>query len=1208
MKCPECQIENPEDANFCNKCGIKLTSETSVLTALNEKIDKIQRYLPQGLTEKILDQKDRIEGERKQVTVLFCDLVGYTSMSAKLGPEETYSIMDKVLEILIHKVHDYGGTVNQLLGDGLYALFGVPIAIEDASSRAVRAGIDIHHDISEFSGKITEEKDTPPLRMRIGINSGPVVVGTVGNSLRVDFAAVGDTVNLASRMEGLAEPGTIIVTEETHKRAKLYFNFEDLGKKTVKGKDKPISVFKVLSEKEKIHQRQTSERIIKSEMVGRESEIDKLELAVVRAKNGEGSIVNIIGEAGIGKSRLIAELKSNDVVKRTVIREGRALSMGRNLSFYPIIEILKGFADIGEDDSANEQLRKLESAIKNIHPELVDELFPFIATLMGMKLEGKHAERVKGIEGETLNKLIFKNLRELIIKSTEISPLIFIVDDLHWADTSTLDLLISLFKLARDFRVVFINIFRPHYVDTGEYLLQSVREEFADFHTEIFLHRLEMGQSDQLIGNLINIKGLPTDIRELIKKRSEGNPFFIEEIIRSLIDEGAVEVKDGEFAITGRIESVTIPHTIQELIMSRIDRLDEKTRSLIKIASVIGRNFFHKILTEVADSVEDINKKITYLKEIQLIRQKEEKEEVEYLFKHALAQEATYESILLQKRKELHLAVAESIERIFTERLHEFYGMLAFHYSQGEDLNKVEEYMLKAGEEAMKISASSEAVNYLRNALELYTGKYGDRVDPQKIARMELKIAQAYINRGLYVEAVEYSDRALMNMGVKEPKGKIALAVRLLINLFVITKNIFFPSKKAKKIPTDLDIQMFGISFEKVKALMPVNLWQAYITMVKDLRALLQFDVSKSQVMFDHLTHLGVMSILTTSCFITRKSFDFVKNCLPENNNHISLYYYKMIELNASNYLGIGSMQKNYDQNIPDEVLKIGDAYTASAYLLFWGHSFIARGDFATSGKICNKLETFSAELDDAHAEADYYEISSLLLIKQNKLKEALPYANAGIRLMEKVAQEGRKASFLGLRLQIETLSNDLSASDNTIAEALKLIEKCNFLAIVPIWFSYFQVGALLYYLRKLQNAMNSTNQSDISLYKKAFLFKTTNWSCRLSTKTNLMMDMTMNVEVFRLTGCYYWLLGKQKKALNWFAKSIKQGEWQETRPDLARTYFEVGKRLSDSESETKQLNGITAEDYLEKARVLFEEMDLNQDLEQLGEVKAAIN
>ena len=505
MKCPNCQFDIPDGSNFCNKCGSSLTSATSVLTALNEKIDKIQRYLPQGLTEKILDQKDKIEGERKQVTVLFCDLVGFTSMSEKLGPEDTYSIMDQVLEILIHKVHDYGGTVNQLLGDGLYALFGAPIAIEDASSRAIRSALDMLKGITEFRNKTIKEKNIPPLEMRIGINSGPVVVGTIGNSLRVEFKAVGDTVNLASRMEGLAEPGTVYLTEETYKQARLYFNFEALGEKTIKGKEKPVSVYKVISEKEKVHHRLTSDRIIQSEMVGRESEIDKLAIQVLKAKSGEGSIINIIGEAGIGKSRLIAELKIHDVVKNTTILEGRALSMGRNLSFYPIIEILKGFAGIGDGDSATEQLYKLEKAVKNIHPDHADEIIPFVASLMGIQLTGKYAERVKNIEGEALEKLIYKNLRDFVLKSAEVSPLILILEDLHWADTSSIDLITSLCRLVKNNRILIINIFRPYYEETSEKLKKAVVEEYLGFHTEINLHRLDKLQSDQLINNLLRI-------------------------------------------------------------------------------------------------------------------------------------------------------------------------------------------------------------------------------------------------------------------------------------------------------------------------------------------------------------------------------------------------------------------------------------------------------------------------------------------------------------------------------------------------------------------------------------------------------------------------------------------------------------------------------------------------------------------------------
>jgi class 3 adenylate cyclase len=509
MKCHRCGFETPAEMHFCGKCGCELTAFSELPSQahpLEEKLARIQRYLPEGLAKKILAQKDRIEGERRQVTIMFCDMKGFTPLTHELGPEETFMLMERVFEIVIPKVHQYEGTVNEIRGDGILALFGAPIALEDAPQRAIRSALAIHQEMIWFNKNLRANSKVPPIFFRIGINTGPVVVGTVGNNLQVQFTAVGDTINMAARVEGLAEPGTIYVTEETFRLTQGLFQFQALGKKVVKGQEGPVSVYRVLSAKEDINRpRLGSERMIYSEMVGREEELNKLELQVMKTINGQGSVINIIGEAGIGKSRLVAELKKREVVQRVSLLEGRAISIGRNLSYYPIIDLLKQWARIRADDGEAAALGKLEAAVRSLFPEDVGEVLPFVATLMGMKLWGRYAERVKGLEGEALEKLILKSLRDLLIRAAERTPLIIIMEDLHWADASSLQLLEPLFRLADTHGILFINLFRPGFQETGERILKTLKERLPVYHLEIFLKHLDEDMSEKLIGNMLTI-------------------------------------------------------------------------------------------------------------------------------------------------------------------------------------------------------------------------------------------------------------------------------------------------------------------------------------------------------------------------------------------------------------------------------------------------------------------------------------------------------------------------------------------------------------------------------------------------------------------------------------------------------------------------------------------------------------------------------
>jgi class 3 adenylate cyclase len=370
IACPECNVSNRVGSKFCDECGHKLTTKPAPPPkelSFDEKLAKIQKYLPKGLTEKILSQKDRIEGERKQVTVLFCDMVGFTTLSERIGPDDAYGIMDKVYEILIHKVHDYEGTVNEMTGDGVMALFGAPIAMEDAPQRAIRSALAIHQEVAKFNDRMKEENiESPRLRMRIGIHSGPVVVGTLGNDLRVEFKAVGDTVNTASRMEELAEPGTIYVSEEIFQMAEGLFQFEALGKKEVKGKETPVKIYRVLGPSSRRTRFDVSAERGLTPFIGRERELELLIDGFERAKDGRGQALSIMGEAGLGKSRLLYEFRKSVANEDLTFLEGKCLSYSRNIAYHPVIDVLKSNFFIAESDIDTEITEKVKDDLKSL--------------------------------------------------------------------------------------------------------------------------------------------------------------------------------------------------------------------------------------------------------------------------------------------------------------------------------------------------------------------------------------------------------------------------------------------------------------------------------------------------------------------------------------------------------------------------------------------------------------------------------------------------------------------------------------------------------------------------------------------------------------------------------------------------------------------------------------------------------------------------
>lgn len=1198
MKCPKCQFKNSDSMLFCEKCGHELSISSELPTNyLNfaEKLKNIQRYLPEGLTEKILSQKDKIEGERKQVTIMFCDMKGSTPLTERLGPEEAFSLMDQVYEILISKVHQYEGTVNELRGDGILALFGAPIALEDSPYQAIRASIAIHREIARFNEKKKTHSKNFPILLRIGINTGTVVVGSLGNDLRVQFTAAGDTVNVAARIEGLAEPGTTYVAEKTFRLTKGLFRFEDMGRRAVKGKAEEIPVYKVLSAKEDLHRpRLGPERIIYSEMVGREKELNRLKLQVMKAINSEGSVVNIIGEPGIGKSRLVAELKKSDVMKRVTILEGRAISIGRNLSFHPIIDFLKQWAGIREDDGEAAALGKLETAVRSIFLEDVYEALPFMATLMGMNLSGRYAERVKGIEGEALEKLIQKNVRDLLIRISESTPLVIVVEDLHWADKSTLDLMESLFHLVETRRIIFVNLFRPGYKETGDRIVEKVRESLPVFYVEIVLEPLDERMSEALIDNMLNISGLNHTFIGEIVNRSGGNPYFIEEVMQSFIDEGVVVLKHGTFEVTEKIRTMTIPHTINDVVMSRIDRLEHETRNLLRLASVIGTNFFYRIIADVATTIEDIDSRLSYLEEIQIIRERRRIGEQEYLFKHALTQEAAYDSILLKKRKDLHIRVAHSIEKVFNHRLPEFYGMLAYHYSKGESPDKAEEYLIKAGEEALKSSASNEALYYYQEALALYLKKSGDAVDTDMIVMHEKNIALALYDRGQLAESIEHFDNSLNHYWGKIPGNSIAAIPKITSSILHFFITLYLPVFKFRKTPTLKDAEFIDLYQKKCKALAILEPMRFFFEFLYMYKGVTKFDITKFPLGLE--VFMGASSLLSfsgNSFMLSRKILNSAKRKV--NNKNLSIItHYDFLET-IHNYLkGDWEAINEYNDDLVTQNLSMGRIWDASQHLYWHGLPKIYQGALGKAGSIVNRLKEITETYGNEFCLLLMFELKINLLIECRILNDALSEIDKAIKLAQKSIFNISLFDLYSYKAWIHILTGDMDEAGNCLQQVNRI--RCE-VSAVPIELISFYRIQLEFYLRCLKKSIKEGNNQESFGYRKQAV---KSYKMMLKVSRKVAQHRT---ESYKLTGVYYWLINKQKKALLWWRRAIEEGEQRGARLELSRAYFEVGKRLLETGSKYKMLNGIKAQAYLEKAKVLFEEMDLQWDLDELSRV-----
>lgn len=760
MNCPKCQTRNPEGARFCFNCGSALsqacvncgtnlqpdarfchncgqpvpTPETasasppaSVVAAaggvqtsgqLQEPAELLQRYIPKELLSKLQAARHSrlMEGERRVVTILFCDVKGSTLAASRLDPEEWAEIINGAFEHMIQPVYRFEGTVARLQGDGLLAFFGAPIAHEDDPQRAVLAGLDIVQ-ASRTYGESVKHRWGIDFAVRVGINTGLVVVGAVGSDLRVEYSALGDAINLASRMEQAAQPGTVLIAEPTYKLVAPLFDFEIVEAVEMKGREAPVKAYRALGRKAEPGSLRGITGL-NSPLVGRQAQLDSLWSALKDLVQGRGQIVSVIGEAGLGKSRLITEFSRMvraDPAFDLEWLEGRSLSFETARPFAPFANLFKSFFGIQSSEAGEAQSEQLTRRLDSLFPGRSEEFIPFIATLLDLPLAGEVAERLKYLEPPQLRSIIFAKVAGLIERLLSFRPVVIYLDDLHWADPTSLELLQALLPFTENNPLMIISAFRPHRQDASWGFHEKTGRDYSNCYHIISLDPLDERQSRELVANLLHIENLPDKVRKKILEKAEGNPFFVEELIRSLLDAGLVVRVNGNWQATREIETIVLPDTLVGVITARLDRLDDTARQILQAAAVLGREFSPAVLNGVIETPEQLEPTLIEFQRRELVREKSHEPRRTFTFKHVLVQEAAYNSILLSNRRELHRRAAETLIASDPESVTD----ISRHLIEARQSARAAPYLVQAGDRAAKAYATAEAITYYNQVIGL---------------------------------------------------------------------------------------------------------------------------------------------------------------------------------------------------------------------------------------------------------------------------------------------------------------------------------------------------------------------------------------------------------------------------------------------------------------------------------------------------------
>ena len=1131
------------------------------------------------------------EAERRRATTLFADITGFTALTERVAPEEAHAIVSGCLQVLDEVARRHGGSVDKYLGDCVMAIFGVPLAIEDAPRAALNAAIEMRQRVAEYNAT---RGLASPLDVHVGIESGPAIAGEIGGAVLREWALMGESVNAASRLKDLAPRGEIWIGAETARAVRGAFALEPLPAEHRPGR-RAIAPQRVLSREMQLHRaRLGAGETLFARFVGRVAELASLRERIARAVLGEGGVVSLVADPGVGKSRLLAELAASEEGRACRWLEGRSLAIGRNLSFHPFADLLRRWAELRNDDP--DAYSRLTDAIERSAPGESAEITPFLAALAGIVLPDEVASRLAEIPGDTVDNLLTRAVRTLLASLAEHRPLVLVFEDLYWADLSSIELIESLVGLARESALLFVFVARPGFPETSDRAIASAERELGQRAVRLELSPLAPRDTRELLAGLFARDDLPRALRERIEANTAGNPFFLEEVLRALLEQGVLEAVGSRLRATAAIDSAVVPGSVQEVILSRVDRLDPRRKLLLQIASVIGQRFDRATLAAVAGRAlrhdadgTTLADAIDRLVDAALLAPGSEADR-RLGFRHPMIQEVTYDSILEGRRVELHHAVAEHLEDAAPEApgLH---ATLAYHFSLGRDLARAERHLLLAGEEAARSAASNEALHFFREASSLYARMHPDGGDPAVRAALAKNLALALFHRGFLIDASDRFSEALELLGEPVARRRASMIARFAWGLGGLLTELYLPALvRARPVADEHDREVISIMFARAMAQTTGDPTRFLFDTMENVRRLRRVDpasVARSGGMYASM--IGIFSFGGLSFDVSRRLLGRAAALAREDDPGEEL----LVRMMRFVHCFLAGEWRRELEIPPDDLaaaIRRGQLWDVTNELFLETATRLAQGRFDAARAHRELLVELRDQYAYEYAISNVHAADTFLATEQRALEPALEAADTYVRSHD---ESQLNVFALGARAKVELLLERNDAARESLAAAREIARRVRTLPPFNLGTSararlQLAVLELAAAARARRSGPSRALRKEASRARRAAL--------RCAAKVAWYRP-----EVLSLAGQSAILLGRTRAGIGLLERALAEAERLGARAEGARIAVEAAPFLGLE----VPLAGVPLRARLDDARRSLEALDLRWDLDRLDAVLA---